>query len=176
MSRQWQLVYKIPPSFAVVGNSILFGVSRRHHVCLGTFLYAKSSKKVHFLHSNGPPLNQPKGSDNCLGSLKNIRLGSLKKNRFAPPTHHHHPCISCCGAHPPPLYQSPPHPPPPNKVIKVSSQSPPHPPPPNKVIKVSSQYCTTSNCTTIEHTSVYDMGACKIPRKFIMFFLVHVLM
>ena len=90
MSRQWQLMYKIPPSFAVVGNSILFGVSWRHHVFLGTFLYAKSSNNFYSLHSNGPPLNQPwiKGSDNCLGSLKNIRLGTLKKslNATNPPT------------------------------------------------------------------------------------------
>ena len=58
----------------------------------------KVFKKVHFLHSNGPPRESTliKGSDNCLGSLKNIRLGSLKKNRFAPPTH---------PPPPPPLYQ-----------------------------------------------------------------------
>ena len=40
----------------------------------------------------------------------------------------------------------------------------------NRVMKVSSQYVKSSNCTTIEHMSEYDMRACKIPGISIMFF------
>ena len=111
----------------------------------GTFLDVKSSKKTFFAFKWAAPWI--KGSGNCLGTL-NIRSRTLKKNRLGT-------LLKNRLAPPPPLYQSP-----------------PHPPPPNTVIKVSSQYCTTSNCTTIEHMSVYDSMHAKL-QEYSSCFLVH---